>query len=199
MKRNRIGVVTGIALACGLVAARRAPDTSQAQAQDACWIRGNAANLAKRPSALDSATVALDGGTVKVCYGRPQRRGRTIMGALVPYGEPWRMGANEATAIHVPFRASIAGVDVAPGWYSLYTIPEKTQWRIVVNGEARRWGIPINDTVRAKDVGTGVVPVEHPSTPVEVLTIALRRTSKSAAMLDVAWGEARVSIPVQRR
>lgn len=51
--------------------------------------------------------VELEGGTVKVCYSRPRKLGRPVMGRLVPYGEPWRLGANEATAIHVPFRAKM--------------------------------------------------------------------------------------------
>ena len=121
------------------------------------------------------------------------------MGALVPYGEPWRMGADEATAIHVPFPARIAGVGVAPGWYSLYAIPEAKQWRIVVNRDARRWGTPINDAVRAKDVGSGLVSAEHLDAPVEALTMTLQPTSQSAATLNVEWENTRVRIPIERR
>jgi hypothetical protein len=174
--------------------------SARAQAtSDACWIRGNASDVALRNSKHDSASLALDGGTIKVCYGRPERRGRAIMGQLVPNGTPWRMGADEATAIHVPFRARIAGVDVAPGWYSIYAIPEAKEWRIVVNGNAQRWGIPIDDAVRAKDVGSAVIPVQHLDTSVEALTITLRPTSKTAATMDVEWENARVRIPVERR
>jgi DUF2911 family protein len=172
---------------------------ARAQAADACWIRGNASDVALRASKHDSVSLALDGGAIEVCYGRPERRGRAIMGQLVPYGAPWRMGADEATAIRVPFPARIAGVDVAPGWYSIYAIPEAKQWRIVVNASAQRWGIPINDAVRAKDVGSGVVPVEHVDAPMEALTITLRPTSKTAATMDVEWENARVRIPVERR
>lgn len=199
MNRHTTNLFALGALACVLAAACEASDASPAAAQDACWIQGSTANLSKRPSALDSTTIALNGGTVKVCYGRPRARGRAIMDSLVPYGEPWRMGANEATAIHVPFRASIAGVSVDSGWYSLYAVPAAKQWRIVVNRQAQRWGIPINDTVQAKDVGSGMVAVEHLSDPVEVLTIALRRTSPTSAVMDVSWESTRVSIPVQQR
>jgi hypothetical protein len=172
---------------------------ARAQTSDACWIRGNASDVALRNSQHDSASLALDGRTIKVCYGRPERRGRAIMGQLVPYGTPWRLGADEATAIRVPFPARIAGVDVAPGWYSIYAIPEAKQWRVVVNADAQRWGIPVNDAVRAKDVGSGVFTVEHLDAPVEALTITLRPTSKSAATMDVEWENARVRIPVERR
>jgi hypothetical protein len=120
------------------------------------------------------------------------------MGELVPYSAPWRLGANEATAIYVPFAARIAGTRVSPGWYSLYVIPEAAQWRIVVNREAQRWGVPIDDEVRAKDVGTGVVSAERLQAPVEKLTITLRRTSNTAATMDVEWERTRVKVPVEK-
>src|SRR5436305_2094536 len=163
-----------VATAAAAVLVLAAPPSARAQAAaDACWIQGDASDVARRPSPLDSTSVALDGGTIKVCYGRPSARGRAVIGSLVPYGEPWRLGANEATAIHVPFRARIAGTDVAPGWYSLYVIPEAKQWRIVVNRDAQRWGTPVDSAVREKDAGSAVVPVERLDKPVETLTITL--------------------------
>ena len=113
MRRNGSSLLAVIAVAVALVGARRAPIHSVVQATDACWFRPAPAQgeAEKRKSAHDSASVAMEGGTVKVCYGRPRVNGREIMGKLVPYGEPWRLGADEATAIYVPFRASIAGVN----------------------------------------------------------------------------------------
>lgn len=176
-----------------------APNAAGQVPSDACWFRGNASDVAGRASPHDSTSITLDGATVKVCYGRPAARGRQVMGQLVPYGAPWRMGADEATAIYVSAPARIAHVNVDPGWYSLYTIPEAKQWRIVVNRDARRWGVPINDAVRAKDVGSWGVQAEHLAQPVERLTMTLRPTSKSAATLDVEWENTRVRIPVERR
>ena len=192
-------VAVGTASVVGLLAFGSAQLISAQPAADACWFRGDANDVAARASKHDSASITLDGGTIKVCYGRPQARGRKVMGGLVPNGAPWRMGADEATAIHVPFPARIAGVNVAPGWYSLYAIPEATQWRIVVNRDAERWGIPINDYVRSRDVGSGTAPVEHVGTPVEALTISFSPKSKSAATMDVDWENTRVRIPVERR
>ena len=108
-----------------------------------CWVRGDPADLELRASPYDSTLVALEEGHVRVCYSRPRKLGRPIMGRLVPYGEPWRFGANEATAIHVPTRATVAGVAVEPGWHSLIAIPGEREWRIVINRKARRWGVPI--------------------------------------------------------
>ena len=174
--------------------------TVQAQGgRTACWVQGDASTAGRRPSPLDSTSVALDGGTIQVCYGRPSARGRKIMGELVPYGAPWRLGANEATAIYLPFAARIAGTSVSPGWYSLYVIPEAAQWRVVVNRLAQRWGVPINEEVRTKDVGSGVVSAERLPSPVDKLAITLNRTSNTAATMDVEWENTRVRIPVEKR
>lgn len=167
-----------------------------AGADDGCWVQGDRSKLAARPSQLDSASIALDAGTVKVCYGRPQKRGRQIMGGLVPYGKTWRMGANEATAIHVPVKARIAGVDVEPGWYSLYAIPSETEWHIFVNRQAHRWGIPISDEVRSADVGSGTVPVREMPDAAETLTLHFQSTGASSANLVVQWDRTGVQIPV---
>jgi hypothetical protein len=197
MKPDTRGLLAAI-LPSMLLALCTAPIVQAQSTPDACWFR-DGADVAGRASKHDSTSLALGGGSIKVCYGRPQRRGRSIMGQLVPNGAPWRMGADEATAIHVPFPARIAGVDVAPGWYSLYAVPEVGQWRLVVNRDAQRWGVPIDDAVRAQDVGSGVVPTERLNNPVETLTITLRPTSKSATAMDVEWENTRVRVPIERR
>lgn len=131
-----------------------------------------------------------------MCYSRPRKLDRPIMGRLVPYGEPWRLGANEATAIHMPEAGTVAGVSVEPGWYSLYVEPEPTEWRVFVNESVRRWGIPINDEVRAQNVGSGTVPVTEADREVELMTMTLERSGASAADLTVAWDRTSVRIPV---
>jgi len=200
MTRNRSTLLAASAFAVVLVAARPTPTLGAAsEGSDACWFRGKPGELAQRKSAHDSASVALDGGAVKVCYGRPHVNGREIMGKLVPYGEPWRMGADEATALYVPFRASIAGVKVEPGWYSIYVIPTAKEWQVVVNSDAQRWGVDIDAKVRAKDVGSGTVPAEHLATPAEILTISFMRESSTKATMDVAWADTRVRVPIEKR
>ena len=196
---NGSRLLAGISLAVVLLVASRASEAAAAQASDGCWFQDKAADVAQRKSPHDSASVALDGGTVKVCYGRPHQNGREIMGKLVPYGEPWRAGADEATAIHVPFPARIAGVSVEPGWYSLYAVPVEKQWQIVVNSVAQRWGVPIDAKVRAKDIGSGTVPSEHLAAPTEKLTIALSKSSPTKATMDIAWADTHVRVPIEKR
>ena len=197
MRRRKSSIIAAIAFSLVLATAGWA--RAALQSSDACWFRAKPGELETRKSAHDSASVALDGGTVKVCYGRPHVNGREIMGKLVPYGEPWRMGADEATAIYVPFRASIAGVKVEPGWYSIYVIPTAKEWQVVVNSDAQRWGVDIDAKVRAKDVGTGTVSAEHLTSPVEILTIALAKDSPARATMDVSWADTRVRVPIEKR
>lgn len=172
-------------------------DAPAGQEPPGCWIRIDPADLELRISPLDSASVELEGGTVKVCYSRPRKVGRPIMGRLVPFGEPWRLGANEATAIHLPGPGAIAGVEVPGGWHSLYAVPGPEEWRIVVNAEARRWGIPIDEDVRASDIGSGTVPAESLGETVELLRIDLARTSTRVAEMRIAWERTGVSVPIR--
>lgn len=167
-------------------------------AAPACWIRGDASRLPTRASALDSTTVDVGGAVLKVCYSRPAARGRRVMGGLVPFGQPWRLGANEATAVHVPFAAEIAGVTVEPGVYSLYAIPGDTSWQIVVNRGVERWGIPLNAEVRAQDVGSGAVRVDRLTEPVEELTLRFGPVAANATELIIEWERTRVRVPVRR-
>ncbi len=188
-------VIAGGALLFLAVGAPPVPAQDPGEATG-CWVRGDRADLELRASPFDSTAVTLEPGVVKVCYSRPRKLGRPIMGRLVPYGEAWRLGADEATAIHVPVRASIAGVPVEPGWYSLYAVPGEREWRIVVNTDARRWGVPINDAVRGADVGSGVIGVSSIPEEVEMLTLRLVPTGSSSADLVVTWDRTSVRVPV---
>lgn len=178
-----------------LSSTRAAGQTSSAP--PGCWIRGERADLELRASPFDSTSVTLDPGTVKVCYSRPRKLGRPIMGRLVPYGEPWRLGANEATAIHLPTRARVAGVVVEPGWYSLYAVPGERDWRVVVNRHWQRWGIPIGEAVMQANVGSGTVPASSGNGETELLTFHFERRTPLSADLVFDWDRTTVRIPVE--
>lgn len=161
-----------------------------------CYTAGM--DLEDRASPLDSATVEVNGEVVKVCYGAPSARGRTMIGGEeVPYGEPWRLGANEATALHLPFPARLGDVELEPGSYSLYAIPGAEEWTVVANAEVERWGIPIDAEVRAQDVGELQVPRERPDEHVETLSLSFREVGDAEAELVMEWEEYRIAIPLQ--
>ena len=176
-----------LATACG--------DTAR---EAACWTTSTPEQLAERPSPLDSVMVTLGGAEAKVCYGRPSARGREVMGALVRFGEIWRFGANEATTLHLPFAAEVGGLTVEPGAYSLYAVPGPDAWSVVLNGAVERWGIPVDETVRAEDAGSFQVPVEATESPVETFTLSFQEADEGTAELVAEWENTRIRIPVRR-
>ena len=119
--------------ALALLALAAAP--SPAVADSACPVlMPNDVPVKGRQSPLDSLTFTAANQRVKVCYGRPSARGRTMIGGSgVPYGKLWRTGANEPTVIFTPVALDIAGVRVQPGKYSLYTVPGEKEWEVIVN------------------------------------------------------------------
>lgn len=194
-KTTSVRRIAFVAAAFALLAPGKA--SAQSNATQACWVRGTPERVAARPSILDSASVRLGAGTVKVCYGRPLKNDRQIMGGLVPFGVPWRMGANEATVIHMPSAGSIAGVPVAAGSYSLYAIPSSKEWQIVVNSVTQRWGVPIDAAVREKDIGSKKVRAESVRSSVDPLSISFEKQGDKSANLVVQWDLTRVRIPVK--
>lgn len=169
---------------------------SAAQEAPACRFTASGEELMGRPSPPDSAMAEISGATAKLCYGAPSMRERDVMGGLVPYGEPWRMGANEPTTLHVQRAARIGSVEVEPGSYSLYAIPGESEWEIVLNSAVDRWGIPINEEVRASDVGSFTVQSETLDEPVERLSITMEPADGGANVV-LRWETTQVSFPVQ--
>lgn len=173
------------------------PVTAQ---QASCWLRNaTPEQAAQRPSPLGETHIVLGGEHALLCYGRPKMNDRQIMGALVPFGQPWRLGANEATALHLPFRAAVGGVELEAGSYSIYAIPGEREWEFVLNRNYQRWGIPINDAVRADDVGSFRRPVETLPDPVEQLTFRWEPRGNGAGDLILEWERTRIRIPVERK
>lgn len=163
----------------------------------ACNFTAEPEELAERASPADSLRVEIDAGVITVCYSRPSARGREIMGGLVPYGQPWRFGANEPTLIRVSFPARIGDVAVEPGAYALYTVPGESEWTVVVNDRPDRWGVPIDESVTAADVGRTTVPAGETGEHVEQLTLSLAPTDgNEAARLEMEWERTRIAVPI---
>ena len=81
-----------------------------------CWLASATMEEALgRPSPLGYTDIDLGGHVAKICYGRPSAKDRAVEGGLIPFGEPWRLGADEATAIHLPFPAIVGGIELAAG------------------------------------------------------------------------------------
>ncbi len=154
-----------------------------------------------RASAYDSTLVRVDGAEVKVCYGRPAARGRTMVGGdAVPYGRLWRTGANEPAILHIPTRVEVAGIPLEPGSYSLYTVPGETEWTVILNRSTSQWGAEGQYTaeVQAQEVARATVPSERTTDHVETFTLRSEPAGNGADLV-LEWEHTRVRIPVMAR
>ena len=180
MRSNRMLpalIVAAMAAACGgeppaeQAETQPAPETAAAPATPSCFLSGTTLDEARgRPSPLSETAFSVGGHAGILCYGAPSAKARPIMGGLVPFDQPWRLGANEATALHLTGPAQIGGVEVQPGSYSLYVIPGEAEWTFFLSSVYERWGIPIDEAVRATEVGSFTAVPEATEAPVEKLT-----------------------------
>ncbi|KFF03441.1 DUF2911 domain-containing protein [Flavobacterium reichenbachii] len=129
----------------------------------------------------------------KVIYSRPSVKGRTIFGDLIKFGEVWRVGANENTEIKFYKAVTINGVKVPAGSYSLFAIPEKDKWTIIINKELDLWGGYAYD--EKKDLVRVSVPVKPVSDVIEALSIAFT-TKDNVANLVIGWDKTTVELPI---
>lgn len=165
----------------------------------ACAYRGTPAALARRASPLDSLTFQVGTASIKICYGRPAVRGRTMLGGVIPFDELWRTGANEPTTIHTSAPIAVAGIRLEAGTYALYTIPGKTEWTVILNRSTSQWGHESEYTaeVQAQDVGRAAVPATVTSSFTEVFTIEGHAGDRGAGSIVLRLERTRVVIPVQ--
>jgi hypothetical protein len=183
-----------------VLAAAAAPLATATQAADtACQVlHPDNIPAEGRKSPLDSLTFTVAKQPVKVCYGRPSSRGRTMLGgAAVPYGKLWRTGANEPTIVSTPVALTVAGIRLTPGTYSLYTVPNAGEWEIILNRSTTQWGEESNYTaaVKAQEVGRGRVKADAVATPVDTFTIRSEAAGRGVSLV-LEWEKTRVRIPV---
>lgn len=152
-----------------------------------------------RPSPLALAQKKLNDGTyIKITYSSPQRRDprtgrpREIFGNLAPFGEVWRLGANEATEITTTGDINFGGKRLPAGTYSLFAIPAQDKWTMIVNKDLGLWGAyeydKANDVLRF-DVPTVTSPDIH-----EAFTISF---DDAGEKLNMMWDRTQVVIPIQ--
>jgi hypothetical protein len=154
--------------------------------------------LEGRASPYDSVSVELGQTTIKVCYGRPSARDRTMIGGEhVPFGEFWRTGANEPTILHTTGMISLGGMHVDAGSYAMYTVPGEESWEVFLSRSTDHWGIPIDEDVRAQEVGSFTVPREEPADHVETLTLSFAPVDGNATELVLEWETFRIRVPVE--
>jgi len=138
---------------------------------------------------------AKDGSTplIKVLYSRPSKKGREIFGVLEQFGKVWRVGANESTEIRFYKPATIGGKKIKPGTYSLFAIPNKDKWTMIINKQVDKWGAFTYD--QTKDVVRTDVNVKSLEKPLEVLSITFT-TQATGTNMVIGWDHSTVEVPI---
>ena len=129
----------------------------------------------------------------KVIYSRPMKNDREIFGKLEPFGKVWRLGANEATEIKLYSDATFGGKQVKAGTYTLFAIPERQEWTIILNSELDQWGAyRYNQEADVLRVDVPIVEIEQ---TVEAFSITFEEI-KGGANLILAWDHTKVEVPI---
>ena len=150
-----------------------------------------------RPSPAASANCDLGGGkTIKTDYSSPRVKGRKIYGELVPFGQVWRTGANEATTFVAGADVVVGGKAVPAGSYTIFTVPNADKWTLIINKKTGEWGIPYkyeSDELARADMKVSKLP-----SPVENFTISYDK-SAGGCTLRIDWAATRASVDISAK
>lgn len=151
----------------------------------------------QRPSPPAQAQCKLpDGKTITVDYSSPRAKGRKIFGGLVPYGEIWRTGANEATTFVTDANLTVGKVAIPAGSYTIFTIPNPDKWTLIINKKTGEWGIPYK--YEADELARVDMKVSATPGPVENFTIAFDQVSNTC-QLNLSWESTQASVGIVER
>jgi hypothetical protein len=161
-----------------------------------CFM-SSAQDKSKRPSPPEQAQCKFsDGKTITVDYSSPRAKGRKIFGELVPYGQVWRTGANEATTFVTTTAVSAEGRDVPAGNYTIFTVPEQNKWTLIVNKKTGEWGIPYK--YESEELVRIPMSVSKTSAPGENFTIQFDQGG-NACTLNISWEETQASVKLNEK
>ena len=155
----------------------------------------------KRPSPPASAACKFsDGKTIKIDYSSPRAKGRKIFGeasekALVPYGQIWRTGANDATTFVTDTNVTVGGKAVPAGSYTIFTVPKADAWSLVISKKTGEWGTDYPG--EKEDLVRVPMTVSKTSAPVENFTIAFDQAG-SKCTLRIEWENTRASVEITK-
>src|SRR6202158_660907 len=151
----------------------------------------------QRPSPPAKATCKLaEGKTVTVDYSSPRMKGRKVFGDLVPMGEVWRLGANEATTLVTDAQLSLGGKTIPAGSYTMFAIPNANKWTLIISKKTGEWGVPYPgeaDDLARVEMTTSKLPA-----PVENFTIAFDQAGSGCTM-HMDWETTRAAVAISAK
>ncbi len=118
------------------------------------------------------------------------------MGDLVPYGQVWRTGANDATSLTTPIDLNIGGTNVPAGKYTIFTLPSADTWKLIINKQTGQWGLEYHED---QDLARVDMHKSQLSSPVEQFTISFKKNSEDSADLVLEWETTRLSVPIHAK
>jgi hypothetical protein len=150
---------------------------------------------AQQPRRSQRAAVMQMIGTtrVEITYSRPVARGRTLFGALVPWGRTWNPGADTATAISVSAPVLVNGARLPAGAYSLWAIPDETEWTLIFSRAHPVWHVPY----RGGQDALRVRAVPERGAHMETLAFYFPIVDGLSAVLNFHWGEVVVPLRIE--
>ena len=165
-------------------------------------IKALAAAFAQRPaigrlSPADTVRATVGAAHVWVAYSRPSMRGRVIFGQVVPWNVWWRTGANAATTFVTDKDLVIGGTTVPAGEYTLFSLPNPTEWKLIISKQTKEWGTDY-DATGSQDLARVPMSVSALSAPVDLMTIAIAPMG-DGAMLTVSWDKTSASVMMQAK
>lgn len=151
----------------------------------------------KTPAPSPAQTLRQDFGlgNIEISYSRPGVRGRKIFGDIVPFGQVWRTGANNATTINFSDEVIIGGKKIAPGKYGLLTIPGAKEWVVIISKQTNVTSPA--DYKADQDVVRVNCAVAKSKKSVETFTIALNEIKNTTCNLDLSWNKTQITLPIQ--
>jgi hypothetical protein len=152
-------------------------------------------NKASRPSPPAKTSCTLGDATINVDYSSPRAKGRKVFGGLVPYGEVWRLGANEATTFVASADVTVGGTKVPAGSYTLFAVPNADKWTLVISKKTGEWGVPYpgadSDLARV-DMKASELPAAA-----ENFSISFDK-SAAGCTLRVEWETTRATVDISK-
>lgn len=146
----------------------------------------------KRASPHETIKATIDGANITVTYGRPYMKGRKVFGGLVPFGQVWRTGADEATILETDKALMFGPLHVNPGKISLFSLVGESEWKLVLNKQVGQWG---TDYAAGQDLGRVAMKTEKLTAPVEQLTISIdKNPAGKGGLLVIQWETTKATI-----
>jgi hypothetical protein len=147
------------------------------------------------PSPAQSLRQDFGLGNIEISYSRPGVRGRKIFGDVVPYGQIWRTGANNATTIAFTDEVIIGGKKLTPGKYGLLTIPGSKEWVVIISKQTNVTSPA--DYKADQDLVRVNAPATKSKTATETFTIALQDIKNTSCNLVISWDKRQITVPIQ--